>query len=49
MDAGQARPGRGQFQNFNGQGGQGRNRQSGAPTNGASPSAIPTAPATSAP
>ncbi|MGO4856636.1 hypothetical protein [Arthrobacter sp. 2MCAF14] len=49
MDAGQARPGRGQFQNFNGQGGQGRNRQSGAPTNGASPSAVPSAPATSAP
>ncbi|MBB6405428.1 hypothetical protein [Arthrobacter sp. AZCC_0090] len=53
MDAGQTRPGRGQFQNFNGgqggQGGQGRNRQSGAPTNGASPSAIPSAPATSAP
>jgi hypothetical protein len=49
MDAGQARPGRGQFQNLNGQGGQGRNRQSGAPTNGASPSAIPSAPATSAP
>ncbi|GAB2722128.1 hypothetical protein ACX801_18355 [Arthrobacter bambusae] len=47
MDAGQARPGRGQFQNFNG--GQGRNRQSGAPTNGASPTAIPSAPATSAP
>lgn len=49
MDAGQARPGRGQFQNFNGQGGQGRNRQSVAPTNGASPSAVPSAPATSAP
>lgn len=53
MDAGQTRPGRGQFQNFNGgqggQGGQGRNRQSGAPTNGASPSAVPSAPATSAP
>lgn len=53
MDAGQARPGRGQFQNLNGgqngQGGQGRNRQSGAPTNGASPSAVPSAPATSAP
>lgn len=53
MDAGQARPGRGQFQNFNGgqpgQGGQGRTRQSGAPTNGASPSAVPSAPATSAP
>ncbi|WP_442544260.1 hypothetical protein ACSBOX_00200 [Arthrobacter sp. KN11-1C] len=47
MDAGQARPGRGQFQNFNG--GQGRNRQSGAPSNGASPTAIPSAPATSAP
>ncbi|MEZ2390981.1 hypothetical protein AB6813_15845 [bacterium RCC_150] len=46
MDA-QARPGRGQFQNFNG--GQGRNRQSGAPTNGASPRAVPSAPATSAP
>lgn len=53
MDAGQARPGRGQFQNLNGgqngQGGQGRNRQSGAPTNGASPSAVPSAPSTSAP
>jgi hypothetical protein len=50
MDAGQTRPGRGQFQNLNGgQGGQGRNRQSGAPTNGASPSAVPSAPATSAP
>ncbi|MDQ0029841.1 hypothetical protein [Arthrobacter bambusae] len=47
MDAGQTRPGRGQFQNFNG--GQGRNRQSGAPSNGASPTAIPSAPATSAP
>lgn len=47
MDAGQARPGRGQFQNSNG--GQGRNRPSGAPTNGASPSAIPSAPATAAP
>lgn len=47
MDAGQARPGRGQFQNFNG--GQGRNRQSGAPTNGASPGAVPSAPATAAP
>lgn len=55
MDAGQTRPGRGQFQNFNGgQGGQtgqggNRTRQSGAPTNGASPSAVPSAPATSAP
>jgi hypothetical protein len=54
MDA-QARPGRGQFQNFNGgqgyngQGGQRRNQQSGAPTNGASPTAVPSAPATSAP
>lgn len=47
MDAGQARPGRGQFQNFNG--GQGRNRQNGSPTNGASPSAIPSAPTTAAP
>lgn len=47
MDAGQTRPGRGQFQNFNG--GQGRNRQNGTPSNGASPTAIPSAPATSAP
>jgi hypothetical protein len=47
MDAGQARPGRGQFQNFNG--GQGRNRQNGAPTNGASPGAVPSAPTTAAP
>lgn len=47
MDAGQGRPGRGQFQNFNG--GQGRNRQNGAPTNEASPSAIPSPPTTAAP
>lgn len=47
MDAGQTRPGRGQFQNFNG--GQGRNRQNGAPTNEASPSAVPSAPPTAAP
>ncbi|WP_255771258.1 hypothetical protein [Pseudarthrobacter sulfonivorans] len=47
MDAGQTRPGRGQFQNLNG--GQGRNRQNGAPANGTSPSAVPTAPATAAP
>lgn len=55
MDA-QARPGRGQFQNFNGGqgyngqgGGQRRSQQSGAPTNGASPTAVPSAPATNAP
>lgn len=47
MDAGQTRPGRGQFQNLNG--GQGRNRQNGAPTNGVSPSAIPSAPTTAGP
>lgn len=47
MDAGQTRPARGQFQNSNG--GQGRNRPNGAPTNGASPSAIPSAPTTAAP
>ncbi|WP_423182916.1 hypothetical protein [Arthrobacter sp. NyZ413] len=49
MDARPTRPGRGQFQNFNGQNGQGRNRPSGAATNGVSPSNIPSAPATSAP
>ncbi|MBT8160935.1 MULTISPECIES: hypothetical protein [Arthrobacter] len=48
MDARPTR-GRGQFQNFNGQNGQGRNRPSGAATNGVSPSNIPSAPATSAP
>lgn len=47
MDAGQARPGRGQFQNFNG--GQGRNRPNGAPTNEASPSAVLSPPTTAAP
>ncbi|MFJ4207929.1 hypothetical protein ACIPY2_05620 [Paenarthrobacter sp. NPDC089675] len=47
MDANQGRQGRGQFQNFNG--GQGRNRQSGAPTNGASPSAVPSTPPTTTP
>lgn len=47
VDPGQTRPGRGQFQNQNG--GQGRNRPTGAPTNEASPSAIPTTPATGAP
>jgi len=50
MDAGHARSGRSQFQNFNGGqfngGQQGRNRQNGAPTDGASPRTSPSAPAT---